>query len=98
MGPILTLAVVSCAGCVIVKFVISLRVKVVEKELKECRRASRSARKKRNAAIEAVSVLKRDLGKLEAKQAKLEKGIYQLTMTLRELERAEEKLELAEAS
>lgn len=95
MGTILILAIASCAGCVVVKFVLSLRVKVLEKELAKERTESRKARKERNAAVEAVNLLKREHGKLEAKQASLEKGLYELAMTLKELEQKEEALEVS---
>ena len=93
MGPILILAIASCAGCVVVKFAISLKVKVLEKELSQERIHSKSARKLRNEAIEESKLLSRDLGRLEAKQSSLEQGLHQLAMTLTELEKSEKTLQ-----
>ena len=93
MGPMLILAIVSCAGCIVAKFMISLRVKVLEKTLKKERSDSRQARKERNEAIEQVNLLKRDLGKMETKHASLEKVLYELAMALAALEQAEEALQ-----
>ena len=95
MGLILPLAIASCAGCIVAKFAVSLRVKVLEKELQKEREDSRLARKERNESIEAVNLLKREVSKLETKQASLEKGLYDLAMALAELERAEEALQVA---
>jgi len=45
---------------VVVKFTVSLRVKVLEKELTKERTLSREARKERNEALEETKLLKRE--------------------------------------
>jgi hypothetical protein len=93
VGPFLILAIVSYAGCVVAKFAISLRVKVLEKELSQERTSSKSARKIRNEAIEESKLLNRDLGRLQSKQTSLEQGLHRLAMMLTELEQSETTLQ-----
>ena len=93
MEPILILAIVSCVGCVVAKFVISLKVKVLEKELSQERMYSKSARKHRNEALEESKLLNRDLGRLQSKYSSLEQGLHLLAMMLSELEQSETALQ-----
>jgi hypothetical protein len=79
---------------VVVKFTVSLRVKVLEKELTKERTLSREARKERNEALEETKLLKRDHGRVKAKQESLEQGLHQLAMTLSELEKTEKEIQV----
>jgi hypothetical protein len=94
MSPFLILAIVSCAACVVVKFLVSLKVKILEKELTQERTLSRSARKERNEALEESKLLKRDYGRAKAKQESLEQGLHQLAMALSEVEKFEKELQV----
>jgi hypothetical protein len=93
VGSFIILAILSCAGCVVAKFAILLKVKILEKELSLERMHSKSARKLRNEAIEESKLLNRDLWRLESKQLSLEQGLQQLAMALTELEQSETTLQ-----
>ena len=69
--PFLVLAIVSCAACVVVKFLVSLKMKILKKELTQERMLSRSARKERNEALEESKLLKRDYGRAKAKRGRV---------------------------